>query len=93
MAKKEYRVEITKINEEVLNALKNSGVEFTLYEANVVRKSSESFACGSNFASTELLLKPVTEIDTTEYEEQALKNYTSNLSRNIPHVMTKEVRL
>lgn len=93
MAKKQYRVEINNVNAEVLAALKNSGVEFTLYEVNEVKRESGSFASTSNFATRELLLKPVTEIDTTDYKEQELKNYTSNLSRNIPHVMTKEVRL
>lgn len=88
---KKYRIEIDNPTAEVLQALE--GVNYKLYEVNEVRKSSESFACGSNFATTELILKPVIELDTTEYEEQALKNYTSNLSRNIPHVMTKEVRL
>ena len=88
---KRYRIEIDNPTAEVLQALE--GVNYKLYEVNEVRKSSESFASGSNFATTELILKPVIELDTTEYEEQALKNYTSNLSRNIPHVMTKEVRL
>lgn len=92
MAKKQYRIEIAATAENI-SALKAANISYQLFEVNEVRKSSESFACGSNFATTELILKPVIELDTTEYEEQALKNYTSNLSRNIPHVMTKEVRL
>ena len=92
MAKKQYRIEI-EANAENIAALKAANIDFTLYEVNEVRKSSESFACGSNFATTEVILKPVNEIDDKEYEEQELKNYTAKLSRNIPHVMTKEVRL
>ena len=91
MAKKQYRVEINNVTAEVLTALE--GVDYKLYEINEVRKSSESFACTSNFATTELLLKSVNEIDDKEYDPQELKNYTAKLSRNIPHVMTKEVRL
>lgn len=91
MAKKQYRVEINNVTAEVLTALE--GLNYKLYEVNEVKKCSESFASGSNFATTELLLKSVNEIDDKEYEEQELKNYTANLTRNIPHVMTKEVRL
>ena len=92
MAKKAYKIEVTATDENI-TALKAANIDFTLYEANVVRKSSESFACGSNFAATEIILKPVEEIDTTDYKEQELKNYTANLTRNIPHVMEKIVRL
>ena len=91
MAKKQYRVEINNVTAEVLAALE--GVDYKLYEINEVRKSSESFACGSNFATTELLLKPVNAIDDKEYTDQQLKNYCAGLQKNIPHVMTKEVRL
>lgn len=93
MAKKEYRVEITKINAEVLAALKNSGVEFTLYEVNEVKRESGSFASGSNFATVELVLKEVDKIDDKEYDPQTLKNYTANLTRNLPHIAEKIVRL
>ena len=92
MAKKQYKIEVTATAENIA-ALKAANIDFTLYEVNEVKRCSDSFASGSNFATRELLLKPVTEIDTTDYKEQELKNYTSNLSRNIPHVMTKEVRL
>ena len=90
---KKYKIEITKINEEVLNALKAANIDFTLYEANEVKRCSDSFANGSNFATTELLLKPVETIDDKEYDPQELKNYTAKLSRNIPHVMEKIVKL
>ena len=92
MAKKQYKIEVTATAENIA-ALKAANIDFTLYEVNEVKRCSDSFASGSNFATRELLLKPVTEIDTTDYKEQALKNYTSNLSRNIPHVMEKIVRL
>ena len=60
---KKYKIEITKINEEVLTALKAANIEFTLYELNEVKRCSESFAGGANFATTEIILKPVEEID------------------------------
>ena len=91
MAKKQYRVEINNVTAEVLTALE--GLNYKLYEVNEVKTGSGDFASGANFHFKELILKPVTEIDTTDYKEQELKNYTANLSRNIPHVMTKEVRL
>ena len=93
MAKKEYRVEITKINEEVLNALKAANIDFILYEANEVKKESDSFAGGSNFATTQIILNPVEEMDTTDYSPKTLKNYTANLSRNIPYTMEKIVKI
>lgn len=89
--KKQYRVEINNPTAEVLQALE--GLNYKLYEVNEVKRESGSFASGSNFATTELLLKPVNEIDDKEYKEQELKNYTANLSRNIPHVMEKIVKL
>ena len=91
MAKKEYRVEINNPTAEVLQALE--GLNYKLYEVNEVKRESGSFASGSNFATTELLLKEVNEIDDKEYDPQELRNYTANLTRDIPHVMTKEVRL
>ena len=89
--KKSYQIEVPATAENIAK-LKEAGVEFILYEANVVRKSSESFACGSNFATTELLLKEVNEIDDKEYDPQQLRNYTANLTRNIPHIAEKIVR-
>ena len=91
MAKKQYRVEINNVTAEVLQALE--GLNYKLYEVNEVKRESGSFASGSNFATTELLLKEVNEIDDKEYDPQELRNYTANLTRDIPHVMTKEVRL
>ena len=93
MAKKQYRVEINNVTTEVLAELKNASVDFILYEVNKLKHESDSFAGGSNFATTQIILKPVEEMDTTDYKEQEIKNYTANLSRNIPYVMTKEVRL
>ena len=92
MAKKQYRIEIEATDTNI-TALKNANIDFTLYEANVVRKSSESFACGSNFKASEIILNPVEEMDTTDYKEQDLKNHAANLSRNIPHIMEKIVKL
>ena len=93
MAKKQYRIGIDEVTTDTLTALQNANIDYKLYEVNEIRKSSESFACGSNFATTELLLKSVETIDNKEYKEQELKNYTANLSRNIPHVMEKIVKL
>ena len=91
MAKKQYRVEINNVTAEVLQALE--GLNYKLYEVNEVKRESGSFASGSNFATTELLLKEVNEIDDKEYDPQTLKNYTANLTRNIPHIAEKIVRL
>lgn len=93
MTKKQYRVEINNPTTEVLAALKAANIDFTLYEVNKLKHESDSFAGGSNFATTQIILRPAKEIDTTDYKEQELKNHTANLSRNIPYVMTKEVRL
>ena len=91
MTKKQYRVEINNPTAEVLQALE--GLNYKLYEVNEVKRESGSFASGSNFAATENILKEVNEIDNKEYDPQTLKNYTANLTRNLPHIMTKEVRL
>ena len=92
MAKKQYKIEIEATDTNI-TALKAANIDFTLYEVNKLKHESDSFAGGSNFATTQIILRPVKEIDTTDYKEQELKNYTANLSRNIPYVMTKEVRL
>ena len=89
---KRYRIEVTATAENIA-ALKAANIDFTLYEVNKLKHESDSFAGGSNFATTQIILRPVKEIDTTDYKEQELKNYTANLSRNIPYIMTKEVRL
>ena len=91
MAKKQYRVEIDNPTAEVLQALE--GLNYKLYEVNEVKRESGSFASGSNFAATENILKEVNEIDNKEYDPQTLKNYTANLTRNLPHVMEKIVKL
>ena len=90
---KKYRIEIDNPTTEVLAALKAANIDFTLYEVNKLKHESDSFAGGSNFATTQIILKPVNEIDDKEYDQQQLKNYTANLTRNIPHVMEKIVRL
>ena len=90
--KKIYQIEVPATAENI-NALKAANIDFTLFEVNEVKRESGSFANGSNFAATEIILKPVEEMDMTDYKEQELKNYTANLSRNIPYVMTKVVKL
>ena len=91
--KKQYKVEINNVNAEVLTALKNAGVDFTLYEVNKLKHESDSFANGSNFATAQIILNPVEEMDMTDYSPQQLKNHAANLSRNIPYVMEKIVKL
>ena len=81
MAKKQYRVEINNVTAEVLTALE--GVNYKLYEVNEVRKSSESFACGSNFATTEIILKETDQMDDKEYTDQQLKNYCAGLQKDL----------
>ena len=81
MAKKQYRVEINNVTAEVLTALE--GLNYKLYEVNEVKRESGSFASGSNFATTELLLKEVNEIDTTDYTAQQLKNYCAGLQKDL----------
>ena len=88
---KKYRIEIDNPTAEVLQALE--GVNYKLYEVNEVKRESGSFASGSNFATVELLLKKVDKIDDNQYDPQTLKNYTANLTRNIPHIAEKIVRL
>ena len=82
MAKKQYRVEVTATDENIA-ALKAANIDFTLYEVNEVKRESGSFASGSNFATVELLLKEVNEIDTTDYTAQQLKNYCAGLQREL----------
>ena len=90
---KKYRIEIDNPTTEVLAALKAANIDFTLYEVNKLKHESDSFAGGSNFATTQIILKPVEEMDTTDYKEQEIKNYTANLSRNLPYTMEKIVKL
>ena len=88
---KKYRIEIDNPTAEVLQALE--GLNYKLYEVNEVKRESGSFASGSNFATVELVLKEVDKIDDNQYDPQTLKNYTANLTRNIPHIAEKIVRL
>lgn len=90
--KKSYKIEVPATAENKA-ALEAANIDFTLYEVNEVRKASESFACDSNFKTTELILKPVEEMDTAEYTDQQLKNYCVGLQKNLPHVMEKVVKL
>ena len=92
MAKKQCRIEIEATDTNI-TALKAANIDFTLYEVNEVKRESGSFASGSNFATVELLLKEVDKIDDNQYDPQELKNYTANLTRDIPHVVEKIVRL
>ena len=82
MAKLQYKIEAEGTSENIA-ALKAANIDFTLYEVNEVRKSSESFACTSNFATTEVILKSVTEMDGTEYTDQQLKNHCAELQKNL----------
>ena len=93
MAKKQYKIEIDEVTTDILTALQNANINYKLYEVNEVNKGSDVFAHTSNFAFTEIILNPVTEMDTTEYTDQELKNHTGKLLRNMPYEMTKEVRL
>ena len=90
--KKSYQIEVPATAENI-TALTNANIDFTLFEVNEVRKSSESFACGSNFATTEIILKETDQMDDKEYTDQQLKNYCARLQKNLPHVMTKVVKL
>ena len=90
--KKFYQIEVPATAENI-TALTNANIDFTLLEVNEVRKSSESFACGSNFATTEIILKETDQMDDKEYTDQQLKNYCAGLQKNLPHIMTKVVKL
>lgn len=93
MAKKQYIIEIEATDTNI-TALKAANIDFTLYEANEVKRCSDSFASGSNFATTELLLKSVNEIDDKEYTDQQLKNYCAGLQKDLYNKpMEKIVRL
>ena len=90
--KKSYQIEVPATAENI-TALTNANIDFTLLEVNEVRKSSESFACGSNFATTEIILKETDQMDDKEYTDQQLKNYCAGLQKNLPHIMQKIVKL
>ena len=90
--KKSHQIEVPATAADI-TALTHANIDFTLLEVNEVRKSSESFACGSNFATTEIILKETDQMDDKEYTDQQLKNYCAGLQKNLPHVMTKVVQL
>lgn len=90
--KKSYKIEVpaTAENKAALEAAK---IDFTLYEVNEVRKSSESFACRANFDTVEILLNPVDTIDTKDYAKQSLENHCVELQKTMPYKMEKIVKL
>ena len=91
--KKSYQIEVPATAENIA-ALKAANISYQLFEVNEVRKSSESFACGSNFKTTEIILNPVTEMDTGEYTDQQLKNHCAGLQKDLyGKSMTKIVKL
>lgn len=92
MAKKQYRIEVS-ATEANVSALKAANIDFTLYEVNEVRKSSESFACRANFDTVEILLNPVDTIDTKDYAKHLLENHCVELQKTMPHKMKKIVKL
>lgn len=82
MAKKEYKIEVVATTENIA-ALKAANIDFTLYEVNEVKRESGSFASGSNFAATEIILRPVTEMDDSDYTDQQVKNHCAELQKNL----------
>ena len=82
MAKKQYRIEIAATAENIA-ALKAANIDFTLCEVNIVKEGSGDFANGSNFGFKEIILKPVTEMDDSDYTDQQLKNYCAGLQREL----------
>ena len=89
---KKYRIEI-EANAENIAALKAANIDFTLCEVNIVKEGSGDFANRANFGFKEIILKPVTEMDGTEYTDQQLKNHCAELQRNLPYKMEKIVKL
>lgn len=90
--KKSYKIEVPATAENKA-ALEAANIDFTLYEVNEVRKSSESFACRANFETVEILLNPVDTIDTKDYAKQSLENHCSELQKKMPYKMEKIVKL
>lgn len=90
--KKSYKIEVPATAENKA-ALEAANIDFTLYEVNEVRKSSESFACRANFDTVEILLNPVDTIDTKDYAKQSLENHCSELQKKMPYKMEKIVKL
>ena len=90
--KKSYKIEVPATAENKA-ALEAANIDFTLYEVNEVRKSSESFACRANFDTVEILLNPVDTIDTKDYAKHLLENHCVELQKKMPHKMKKIVKL
>lgn len=90
--KKSYKIEVPATAENKA-ALEAANIDFTLYEVNEVRKSSESFACRANFDTVEILLNPVDTIDTKDYAKHLLENHCVELQKTMPHKMKKIVKL
>lgn len=90
--KKSYKIEVPATAENKA-ALEAANIDFTLYEVNEVRKSSESFACRANFDTVEILLNPVDTIDTKDYAKHLLENYCVELQKTMPYKMEKIVKL
>ena len=91
--KKQYKIEVPATAENIA-ALKAANIDFTLCEVNIVKEGSGDFANGSNFGFKEIILKPVTEMDGTEYTDQQLKNHCAGLQRELyGKAMEKIVKL
>lgn len=90
--KKSYKIEVPATAENKA-ALEAANIDFTLYEVNEVRKSSESFACRANFETVEILLNPVDTIDTKDYAKQSLENHCVELQKTMPYKIEKIVKL
>lgn len=90
--KKSYKIEVPATAENKA-ALEAANIDFTLYEVNEVRKSSESFACRANFDTVEILLNPVDTIDTKDYAKHLLENHCVELQKTMPYKMKKIVKL
>lgn len=90
--KKSYKIEVPATAENKA-ALEAANIDFTLYEVNEVRKSSESFACRANFDTVEILLNPVDTIDTKDYAKHLLENHCAELQKTMPYKMEKIVKL
>lgn len=90
--KKSYKIEVPATAENKA-ALEAANIDFTLYEVNEVRKSSESFACRANFDTVEILLNLVDTIDTKDYAKHLLENHCVELQKTMPYKMEKIVKL
>ena len=80
--KKQYRIEVEATTTNIA-ALKAANIDFTLFEVNIVKEGSGDFANRANFDFEEIILKPVTEMDVSDYTDQQLKNYCAGLQKNL----------